>query len=105
MLLTQTYFRVNIEGYAEVLGINGLVKIEVSETKFEFRVKGTMWPGIFDAGVHLIATYGNLNTMSFAVSLLVIIIIFIICIQFYWKATSVFKLLLLMMVLYFECIH
>ncbi|XP_057295989.1 uncharacterized protein LOC130624945 [Hydractinia symbiolongicarpus] len=65
---SKTYFRVNIEGYAEVLGINGLVKIEVSETKFEFRVKGTMWPGIFDAGVHLIATYGNLNTMSFAIT-------------------------------------
>ena len=61
------FLRVDIEGYAEVLGINNYVMIQVSDTGFKFNTSGTMMPGIFDAGLYLSATYGNLKTISFEV--------------------------------------
>ncbi|XP_057295026.1 uncharacterized protein LOC130623549 [Hydractinia symbiolongicarpus] len=75
-------FEVHIEGYAEVLGINGEIKILVSDTEFEFRVSGTMWPGIFDASIELKASYGSIDTLSFSVSIyryLIYLIIINIC--------------------------
>lgn len=67
-MFEQDEFEVHIEGYAELLGISGGIKIWVSNTGFEFEVNGTMWPGIFFARVELKASYASIDTLSFSVS-------------------------------------
>ena len=59
-------YDVKINGYANVMGIEAHVEIELTDTEFLFNVSGNLW-GVLKAKVLLRANYGDLSSLEFQV--------------------------------------
>ena len=59
-------YDVKINGYANVMGIEAHVQIELTDTEFLFNVSGNLW-GVLKAKVLLRANYGDLSSLEFQV--------------------------------------
>ena len=59
-------YDIKINGYANVIGIEAHVQIELTDTEFLFNISGNLW-GVFKAKVLLKANYGDLSSLEFQV--------------------------------------
>ena len=59
-------YDIKINGYANVIGIEAHVQIELTDTEFLFNISGNLW-GVLKAKVLLRANYGDLSSLEFQV--------------------------------------